>query len=280
MTSNYSKINIMQKTTPIVRNYREGDEELIVKLWGNAYSSYAGYVPRTIEYWRWCILERLGVSKDDIFIIDKEDKLVAYCVLGPKGKVLELAIDPNLMIKERKKIAELLIHAVEKRAIDRGEESIQIELPFTDKVTSKVLKKLDYRDTPGQMVHGVVINIGSMIEKILNSRKEEVAANWSPAFLLVLNKEHFRFASPDQLLIKFNPEISVESDPAFVSYDIKITFDLTTLTKLIFRQISVDDALKKKCLSISPFAEKNNCCILFKLLALSRPWYIPLADVW
>lgn len=270
----------MQKDTQTVRNYREGDEEPIVVLWGRAYASFAGYVPRTVEYWRWCILERPGVSNEDIFIIDEEDKFVAYCVLGPKGKVLELAIEPNLTVKEKKNAAKLLIHAAEKRAIDRGDESIKIELPCTDIVTSEVLKKFDYRDTPGQMIHGVVMNIDTMIEKILNSRKGEIAANWFPVFLLVINSDHALFASPNQLLIKFNPEITVEPDPAFVTYDIKVTSDLTTLTKLIFRQISVDDALKKSCLSISPFSEKNNCCVLFKLLAVSHPWYVPLADVW
>lgn len=52
-----------------LRNFVEGDEEKIVKLFNDAYARFSGYVPRTVEYWRWCCLKRPDVRKDGIFLV-------------------------------------------------------------------------------------------------------------------------------------------------------------------------------------------------------------------
>ena len=53
----------------VIRNFVEGDEERIVKLFNEAYGNFSGYVPRTVEYWRWCCLKRPDVRKDGIFLL-------------------------------------------------------------------------------------------------------------------------------------------------------------------------------------------------------------------
>ena len=53
-----------------LRSYRPGDEPQIVKLWNDHYAGYAGLSTRTVEYWRWSILERPGLSPQDVLLVE------------------------------------------------------------------------------------------------------------------------------------------------------------------------------------------------------------------
>ena len=78
-----------------IRTYLPGDETALVLLFNNQNATLAGFVPRTVEYWRWCCLKRPDVDEEGIIIAKKGDKIVGYCVIGWSGNVWELCHDSH-----------------------------------------------------------------------------------------------------------------------------------------------------------------------------------------
>jgi hypothetical protein len=66
-----------------IRAFVPGDEPRLADLWNRAYGGYAGHVPRTVAYWRWCILGRPGLVADDVLVATLAgDAAAGYGVLG------------------------------------------------------------------------------------------------------------------------------------------------------------------------------------------------------
>ena len=77
-----------------LRTFTAGDEPALVDLWNRAHAALGGHVPRTVDYWRWCILERPGVGPEDILILAGSHGPLAYGALAPGGMVLESGAGP------------------------------------------------------------------------------------------------------------------------------------------------------------------------------------------
>src|SRR4030042_6661610 len=78
-----------------VRTFRNGDEPAIVELFNNVYRGYGGFVPRTVEYWRWCCLKRPDVERNGIFLAFDSERLCGYLVAGSSGNIWEFCVADN-----------------------------------------------------------------------------------------------------------------------------------------------------------------------------------------
>jgi hypothetical protein len=77
----------------IHRKYEEGDETALASLFNKVYHGYAGFVPRTPEYWRWSCLDRPDVEKEGIMVVVNRGRIVAYAVVGKSGNIWESCFD-------------------------------------------------------------------------------------------------------------------------------------------------------------------------------------------
>lgn len=260
-----------------MRTFREGDETALVELWNRAFAGYGGYVPRTVVYWRWCILQRPRQSREDIVIVERENQVLGYGVLGPNGKVLELAVDPPLPRSERSRLVGALCEALEARARARGDESIAFMVPSTDPVICRALKDRGYREEAGDFLNMTIVNPVALIRRILEHRRDRFPPGWTPTFHLSLGPGHYRFSPYPEIAVAIgNPPVVEGQAPARADY--RIRTDLSVLTDLIFNRVTLAGASGSGALVVEPASGLEQVRTLMDLVALKLPWYSPYAD--
>ena len=273
-----------------IRHYRSGDEAALVALWNAAYASYAGYIPRSLQYWRWCILDRPGMSPHDVLILQDEHNqggILGYGVLGqdgmygvpdPNGVVLELAVDPTLSNLRREQVASRLIMVLEERSRTRGDEMIQFKLPSTDGSICRALRGAGYREEKGEELQVVIVDLAGLLTKILCHRVARIPKGWSPTFILETNPGRYRFCPHRRVRITLEPPVAVALNAMAGVADYRVDTDLSTLTELIFRRTTFEETIAAGRLAVHPGLGVGDVKMLVGLLALSSPWYMPHAD--
>jgi len=261
-----------------IRNYRPGDEELLVALWNLAYADYAGYVKRTAAHWRWCILERPGIDTADIIILEKGGDVLGYGILGLNGTVLELAVDPRLSAGRREKVAGRVNIALEERSRTRGDEMISFEVPQIDEAICRALRRAGYREETSESLNMAIIDPVGLIRKILAHRGTRISPGWSPSFLLEVMPGHYRFCPYRRVHIQNGSPVAVTADPINAMADYIVGIALSTLTDLIFRRTTFESALKAGRITVQPISGLQDVATLINLLIIDKPWYTPHAD--
>lgn len=261
-----------------LRTYRPGDETALVATWKEAHTGYGGFVPRTVRHWCWNILERPGVSAEDVQIFEREDGTIGgYGVLGASGQVLEFTIVETEPVA-REAIATSLADALERRARLRGFDTLEFGLPNTDEPVCRGLRKLGYRMEPSDSLQLLIVDLPGLIRAILQQRKAELASGWSPSILLRVAPGHYRFCPHHSLLISIGPPISVAVDPAETSADCSISMDLSVLAEMVFRQSTVQDVLNNGRVKVEPSSAMSDATKFLSLIVLRSDWYSPTAD--
>ena len=124
-----------------VRTYRPGDENLIIELSNRSLAPYAGWVPRTLENWRWSILRRPGIRTTDLLLLESGGKLGAYAVLSQDGSVLDFAVDPDQHRKTRRSYIKEMVDALEECARSRDCDTLMFSLPASDHALDEALRE-------------------------------------------------------------------------------------------------------------------------------------------
>src|SRR5579872_3662431 len=115
------------------RLFAPGDERAIVELSNRALSRYAGWVPRTVEYWRWAILARPGVDAADIVVLESEGTILAYGALHKSGEVLDFVVDASQPHASRGQLATRLVSVLEESARAHKLDMLSFSLPVSDR---------------------------------------------------------------------------------------------------------------------------------------------------
>lgn len=264
------------------RSFQSGDEETLVRLWNAAYQDYGGHVPRSTEYWSWCILQRPGVSFEDIILFSEPSgprEIRGYGVLGPRGSVLEFVVDPSLPRRRRQKLAIFMIRMLEERCRERGDGVIELVLPSTDKPLCRALARAGYaEEVGGDTLQVVISDLPRLLTAILRHRSTRYPRDWSPSFLLELSPGQYRFCPHRLLAIKLGPPATVEVGSANTAANCHVRTDLSTLTDILFHRTTLIQAAQAGCISVQPQAGFADLQKLTKLLVLDGPWYTPNAD--
>lgn len=171
---------------PIVRNYRPGDEPNLVAVWNESYAGYAGLATHTVEYWRWSILSRPGMSADDVLVLEADGEVLGYAALWTRGTVLDFVVDPGQRPRARRAMIRQLLSALEERARQRGWDSIDFSLPASDRLTDKTLRAAAYR----------VERNSCFMVKVLNPQAFTTHAQAREESGCTLRKELSRYADP------------------------------------------------------------------------------------
>lgn len=261
-----------------LRGYREGDEGTFVGLWNRAYADFGGYVPRTVPHWKWCILDRPGISADDICVLTEGAKVLGYGVLGAKGHVLELAIEPALSIHARREIATSLCDAMEERAINKGDEMIQILVPSTDPIIGEVLRDRHFREEAGEFLNMTVVNPVLLIRGILEHRRTIIPRDWMRTFLLKLDNGYYRFNPFPWIYIAIGDQLTVEAATGEEPVDYRVDTDLSVFTDILLNRGSVRAMVESGRLRVEPLSGISEVVQLMNCVTLRTPWYSPYAD--
>ena len=267
-----------------VRTYRHGDEQSLVELWARAYSDYGGHVPKTPEYWRWCVVDRPGIEAEDIVLLESGSTLVAYGVLGrkdspvgPGGSVLELAVEPSLPAAERSLSLAQLIAVLEERSRARGDEIFEVSVPDTEQFMVRALEAADFKPEKSDSLQLVIVDLIGLIRKILARRTAEITAMPARSFALTVEQEEYRSLPLGRIRISFSgADVSVEESGEDADHE--AILNLPSLLSLIFRREDVESLLRSAAIRLQSPTESVPFADMLRLLAIRGNWYTPWVD--
>jgi hypothetical protein len=264
----------------VIRTYRPGDDERLLELWNRSYSRYGGLVARSIEYWRWTILARPGLTADRVLVLEDREQVLAYGVLWKDGEVLELAIDPSRRPSERRAMLRTLIKAMEERARADGCDMLSLLLPSSDGVLDKTLRAAGYVVGPWNAFSLGILNPQALIRQLLSRNPARLSAAVGGTFVIELKQENDTFLLQRRLRVTLGATVQVEniSDVALAPADCLIAVSLGTLTEIIFCRVPVPALIAQSLIQISPAAKQRSASDLLNALAIDADWYTPRSD--
>jgi hypothetical protein len=254
-----------------VRTYRDGDETEFIKLFNESYQHYAGFVPRTVEYWLWNCKLHPEVDSEGIMVAEMNNEIVGYIVVGNSGEIHELCYNPA---QDRWKIVSKLIERAIQYVVAGGGGRMILRAPSDDTVIREVCKKLEFKESLLAKFCVVCLRVLSfpmLIKKIVDSKKQE-QKDFEDTFLIQLKD-----APPSDNLIS----VGTRDGMFFVKKGevnnprIKICTDTHTLASLIFGTLNIISATLNLRLRIRPFWKFPKALEFLSLLVLRDPWFVP-----
>jgi hypothetical protein len=263
-----------------LRAYRPGDDGPIVELSNRCLSPYAGWVPRTVDYWRWSTLTRPGVDPTDILVLETGGRLVGYTALARDGSVLDFCVDPNQPSRGRRNQIKQLIGALEEHARARRCDFLTFSEPASDRLVDEALRASGYVVEQSQYFSLGVLDPQHLLQQILLARQSQLAALRVTEFVFELTPGRYPYLLNTRLLVRLQPSAAVHdaSDTAEGAAPSVIRMDLCALTDLIFCGVTVDSLLQQSRLEIRPAASEADARELLDALAVRAQWHVPRSD--
>jgi len=262
-----------EEATYQIRTYKDGDEEDFARLFNNAYENYAGFVPRTSEFWTWCCKRRPGVRKEGIFIVEVNKIMVGYAVVSENGEVLEFCYDSKYAGNG---IVSALLSTVENYIKSVGASSITLQVPNDDPIIRNACLKLGYAESsPSYALQLSIIDFQKLLREILHSKIEKMETLNSKVLLKVKQSStmDFEYITLDTHHNNLIFETRMSENP-----DIIIEADKQTFAQCIFGNMTLLKGILTSRIKIHPFWKILKAQNLLSLLKLDSQWYIPIAD--
>lgn len=149
-----------------LRTFRDGDEKEIVGLFNEVYNGYGGFVPRTVEYWRWCCLERPDVERDGVFLAFDNKRLCGYLVAASSGNVWEFCVADD-------EVARVLLSEALSYLEKVGVSSVNVNIP-QDSSVAGTLVEAGFGEVPAETMFMTTLNPQVLVSTLVASRKEEL----------------------------------------------------------------------------------------------------------
>jgi len=272
-----------------IKTYKEGDEAELVDLFNERFKHFIGHLPKTVNFWRWCYLERPDVSPEGIFIAERANRFVGYAVVGiPKGGMhLARLYDYCFLEGDKAAALGLMRHCISFAMKNKALGIIFIPCK-QDEIALELSRRLGFISRPNKYhVLTYPINDFKFYEKIfdvLNSQTEKLPSCRNTLEDLNSNlvirlkpfkKTHYSYRSFTVQIRsgKFNLR-SEETE----TFDAIVECDTTTFVRLLFGTIRLTKALIMRRIRISPLRKLPLVFKIFSRLSVPYPVYIPYGD--
>jgi hypothetical protein len=255
-----------------IRKYEEGDETELASLFNNVYHDYAGFVPRTPEYWRWSCLDRPDVEKEGIMVVVNRGKIVAYAVVGKSGNIWESCFDDA---HDEKALLSLVLERAIKYLTRVGSDLIILNLPSEDSVARETCEKLGLSELPPDVMFLSVLDFKQLLELLCSAKKDKLSG--FDGDFLVRFKDAPSWISPF-VMIKFkNGQTEIKNENK--SCEVLIETDTATFTSIMFGVRRPLWALARFKLKIHPPWKLRRVLRLLSFMCLDDPWFFPRSDL-
>jgi len=254
------------------RTYIPGDETALVLLFNTEHANLAGFVPRTIEYWRWCCLKRSDVDEKGILVMEKGDRTVGYAVVGKSGNVWELCYDSHY---DAKTIVSTLLAWTLRYARSVGSDSVVLNAYTNDSLVREVCQDMDFAESPPEPMFLSVLDLPQLMCEILQAK--EPSLDTDEVFWFNLKN------CPPWCTKSFGVRlgkngVSILEEPVSISRT-TIETEMPTLVALMFGTESVLKAIIYSKVHFHPFWKISKVRKLLSILQTKTPWFIPRADI-
>lgn len=255
-----------------IRTYREGDEKELSVLFNDAYQHYAGFAPRTVEYWKWSILSRPNLSREGIAVVVNVDQVVGYAAVDKLGNILEFCYDLNY---DSKTIVSMLLDWCIDYVKSEGGSSISLNVPAEDDLLRQVCRELGLTEDPFHSLFLRVFDFPQLFGKIVDQRGK-LEEHFDETVLINLRK--VPFWCDNYVVIRVQTGKTILSTEKVETPTIRIDADISTLSSCIFGSTGICRAIVKGQLKVRPFWKIPRAVKLFSMFQLKDPWYVPRAD--
>ena len=255
-----------------VRNFVNGDEKRIVELFNRVFENFSGYVPRTVEYWRWCCLERLDVRRDGIFLIFNEENgaLEGYAVVGLSGNIWEFCCVPSL------DVALLLLDEAIRYLEDMGVSAVNVNVPESCDVLNEACRKAGFARVDVHKMFVGVLSFSKLLSILIEDRKNFLCGKFKEKFCIMIRDAPFWIEKTLSVDINRDGvnvfEGSVDSPTAFVKTDVK------TLSSILFGIMNPMHAVLRFKMGVKPFWKIPRFVEFLDSVRLRDAWFWPLGD--
>jgi len=256
-----------------LRNFADGDEEEIVKLFNEVYGGFGGYVPRTVEYWRWCCLKRPDVRKDGIFLVfDKETgDLEGYAVVGLSGNVWELCSKPN-----REDVALTLLERATSYLEEMGVSSVNLNVPEGDEALNEACRKMGFARVDVHKMFVGVLSFKRLISMLLEDRMEVLSKRFKEK--ICIRVEDAPFWIEKSISISVNDRGVKVFEGPMDSPTFSVRTDMKTLLSILVGVLSLRRAFLSFRIRVKPFWKIPAAKLFLSSIRIKSPWYWPLGD--
>ena len=255
-----------------VRTYGQGDEAPLVLLFNSEHAGLAGFVPRTVEYWRWCCLERPDVDKNGILILEKESRIVGYVVVGRSGNVWEFCYDSsrdaNTIIRKMLDWAENYLRSI-------GSNSMVLNAYIKDPLVREACQDMGFAESPPETTFLSILDLPQLMREVLQAKNQLLDSNE----VFWFNLKNCASLRVDSFAIMLSKnDIVILDKPNHLS---KVTIDveMSTLVALIFGTKGVFRTLFSSKIRFDHLRNLFKVIWFIRLLQVKSDWFTPRADI-
>lgn len=266
------QIILMDEDGYVVRTYKEGDEKAFISLFNSVYKDFAGFVPRTPEYWRWCCIARPDVEKNGIIVIEKEAEIIGYVVVGKSGNIWELCYNPAYVSKTV--VLKLLKWAI--RYLEKvGGNSVTLNVPANDHVLIEVCEELGFVESLPPTMFISILDFQRFIAEVLHDRSKMLRKFNGAVSIRLRNCPDW---CNETILLRIKDgNVSVKGENTDKA-EFLVETDIQTITSCILGTTSCMKAIFSSRLKIRPFWKIRKFLRLISLLRIRDSWFSPSAD--
>jgi|Deesub1362B_J571_1020462.scaffolds.fasta_scaffold06110_3 putative sterol carrier protein len=256
----------------IIRNFVEGDEEKIIELFNETFKRFTGYVPRTVEYWRWCYLRRPDVRKDGIFLIFSKETgdLEGYAAVGLSGNIWELCAKPNC-----EDVALILLEKAVNYLEKMGVSAVNVNVPEGDKTLNKACRKMGFARVDVHKLFLGVLSFRKLIS-MLASDKKNLSKNFKEKICLKIKDAPFWIEKA--ISVSIDGERIEVTEGLTDSPTILVKTDVKTLLAILIGVLSLWRALLSLKVRVKPFWKIPVLNRFLSSLRMNPSWFWPLGD--
>ena len=254
-----------------VRTFSEGDEPAIVELFNRVYGEYGGFVPRTVEYWHWCCLERPDVKRDGILIAFDGERICGYIVAGSSGNIWEFCV-----VDDNREIGRALLDEAMIYLEKVGASSVNVNMP-RDASIIESLQEIGFSIAPAGGMFVTTLYPARLVQALVTPRKKVLVERFDDEFSFRLR------VMPNSVGKTFSVKIHetvVEVIEGFPSEpSIVVELELVHLLSVLFGGSSAARLLFTGKMRVKPFRKFGVVLKLLSTLCLKSPWFFPLSDL-
>jgi putative sterol carrier protein len=254
------------------RTFIDGDEAKLIRLFNEAHDKYAGFVPRTEDYWRWCCRDRPDVVSEGIIVMEekKSGKIVGYTVVGKSGNVWELCVDPSA---DRKYVVSVLFENAISYLRKVNADQMVLNVPSDDLVMQEACAQMDFFELPPDQMFVGITDFEALVGALAKNAKERLGDFRETVTFRLLNARYW-----------INPVFSVRIDGGVQVFEnavpsgFSIEVDSDVLAAILLGSVNPFAAVLKGKLKVNPFWKFRNAVNLLNALQMHNSWFYSLAD--
>ena len=257
----------------MTRTYKEGDETEIVQLFNCIHKNYAGFVPRTSDYWRWSCLKRPDVESEGILVVNDGEKIIGYAVVGKTGNIWEFCYDPAY---DGNAIVAIILEWSANYVENAGGDCVVFNAPSNDQLLREVCVNLGFAEKSPPCMFLNVLDFPQFIFEILNSKRDKLV-KYDEDILFKAVKPLPWYDGKSLIEIR-NGMVSVNQKTDDNKPSVIIEADVSTIVSCILGTQGLLKSFFYFRIRVKPFWKSFKILKLLSLMVLKNAWFSPGAD--